>query len=143
MTAVPDYIGAMFTHARSDTGAGGIVSLAGTRISGDMGKWQGMPTYGVLFIPVGGTDHFDVGHILPRVDAWCYGPGRREAMELWRTVYGWFMRYDGGPRHFKYSGCLVQQVILEGGPNYIPEPDTGYPRVVGTFILRVAAVLVA
>lgn len=136
MTAVPDYIGAMFTHLRADAG---IVALAAGRISGDATKWSGMPTYGVLVLPAGGTEHIDIGHLLPRIDVWCYGPGRREAMELWRTVHG----YLSAANAFKVNGVLVQSVVLEGGPTYAPEQDTNYPRVISAYIMRVANVLVA
>lgn len=134
---VPDYIGALFTHLRADAST---VALAGTRISGSMDKWQGMPTYGVLALATGGNDQPDIAHILPRVDLWCYGPNRYEAMRLWRTVQGYLMRVDGGIVSFKVGTTAIFDVMLESGPEWLPEADSNYPRVVGSYILRVAAV---
>lgn len=137
MTTIPDYVGALFTHLRADADT---VSLADGRISGSMDKWVGMPTYGVLVMPTGGLEDAELGHVLPRVDVWCYGPNRYESHKLWRTVHGYLLRPDRGVTSFKIGTTVVYSMQLEGGPIWLPEQDSGYPRVVGSYIMRVAGV---
>lgn len=135
----PDFIGGFVAYLRTSPD---VSALSSTRVSASLQAAWAMPTYAVLVRAAGGTRDGDVGHLIPRLDIFWYGPDLRTAMDLWRRGHAWLCPTpeQGRPVSFIAANARVYDIAFEGGPLALPEPDTGWPRVVATYRPRVSEI---
>lgn len=162
VAALPDAIGGVVARLRSFneilafvTTANGYAPAATAtqkarpRISAQLqsswqlGTWPSSPTapkggWSLLVAgPIGGPgDDRDGAIQATRVDLHCYGPSPMEAMRFWRQVHPCICPPRGVAEQFTAAGCRFLTVDKEGGPSQVVEPDTRYPKVVATYVLR-------
>lgn len=136
--ARPDLIGALIARLRAVTE---VTALTSTRISAALQDAWNMPTHAVLLRAVGGPPGDRQANILvTRLDVFCYGSTPLEAMRLWRlvdpalspdqSVVSSFTQTVGGVR------CRVYDIVPERLASSDVEPDTGWPRVSATYLVR-------
>ncbi len=110
-----------------------------------LGSWPAPPTgpkgsYALLISgPIGGPGADRDGAIQStRIDTHWYGPNPFEAMRFWRQGHPCLCPtvHQGRADSFIAAGCGVYTVDLEGGPIRLVEPDTHYPKIVASYILR-------
>jgi hypothetical protein len=164
IAALPDIIGCVVGRLRSfneiltfvTTTSGytpdaTAAQKARPRISGQiqsywqLGTWPSTPTApkGTWAIVVNGPisspgDDPDGASYVTRVDLHLYGSSRIEAMRLYQQVHPCLVPrlHTGVPTRFIANGCRVIDVVKEGGPNEIVEPDSKYPKVVASYLFR-------
>jgi hypothetical protein len=133
-----EFIGALIGHLRDSTD---LMTAANNNIAASLAGFN-MPNKGILVRSVGGGDDSGVGHLMPRVDLWTYATQQYLAMDLWGQAYTYLLSpARDRDNSFRRNGIAVYSIELESGPTNLPEPDTGYPRVVGSYLMRVAGVL--
>jgi len=142
---------AYVTTAEGYTADATTVQRTRPRISGRvqsfwlLGTWPAPPTapkdaYAIVVDgPIGSPPaDRDVDGYSTRFDLHCYGPNPLKAMALWRQVHPCLCprRSSMVTERFVANGCRVYVVDHEGGPNDLIEPETRYPVVVASYVLR-------
>lgn len=132
ITPVPDHVGATVMYLRqwqnlTDTFPGVVIR---SKIPDDQ------PSF-TPFILVqksgGGGENLYVPYYWPRIDVRCYGKTDYEAMRLWRYVHPILVpqsRRGGGWIH---DDCQIVNVIMEGAPIPLEEPDDNWPFVLAVY----------
>lgn len=138
----PDIIGAIIAQLRASTDLAALVS---TRISG---QWQdawvdpatGKPRSSVLIRAAGGpAGKRQINLMRSRVDVSFYGSTGFAAMQIWAMLDAVFCpgqeRTVGFRRSVNGVLCSVGSVDPDGMPLSDVEEDTGWPRVVCSYIV--------
>lgn len=157
--ALPDVIGAIVARLRSFPE---ITALVGStpgykttatvdektrpRVSPTLQGFWAMPTYAIVVQgPIGkpAADDPDFGIHATRCDLHIYGPNPKNAMDLWRIVEPALCPLLPTSRSFVQAGVRFGDVVREGGPTALIEPQTTYPKVVATYIFTTSGVPVS
>lgn len=143
VVAEPDFIGAVIARLRSISE---VTALTSTRISGqtqvDWFPDKTVARHAIVVRRAGGTDEPDIDHFLPRVDVRCYGATEYEAGRLARIVKPALCptRHSGNRTGFTQGDCRVLDVAYEAGPISLPEPETGWWTVTGSYRFRISEI---
>jgi hypothetical protein len=139
VATLPDVIGALIARYRSFSA---ITALTSTRISAAVQQsWNPMPRHAILVSgPVGAPGRTLSEHLAgiqnTRVDLYFYGSTSFEAMRLWRVAAPYICPRQDTLTQFVQSGCRFTNVFQEGGPSRADEDDTGWPRVLATYVYK-------
>ncbi len=138
VVALPDLAGAVVAYLRA---VPEVAALTSTRISARRQDSWLDPATGKMRHAVlvqarrGGRGELPGGRQSQRVDLFCYAPDDRTADRLWAIVHPALCPPVGSGREngFTAASTRVTQVIQEGGPLSLVDPDTSWDYVVATY----------
>lgn len=136
IATLPDITGAIMLRLRSITA---ITALTANRIATERGAdWFPDVTARHAIVingPVGSPgDDYQIGIQRTRYDFLMYGASGFEAMRLYRTAHPNICPRQDSVVAFVQSGCRVRNVVKEGGPTRLNDPDTNWAYVLCSYI---------
>ena len=104
-----------------------------------------MPTHAIWLneVPGAGPPDESVGIMNQLYDVHCFGSNLYEARRLWSYVVPALCPLPPGPRAFRAGGCLVYDVAQVGGVAAVVAPDTKWPEVMTSILVRYSMVPVS
>lgn len=141
-TAIPDIAAALLLRLKSFSAVttlatGGILLTWPKKADGSL-AFDVPPFKRLILIQTGrgGPGELPSARMGERFDLLCYGTDERTANELWRTVHYAICPPMGSGRAngFTLAGCHVNNVQMEGGPNRLIDPDTGWPYCQASYV---------
>jgi len=139
ITVLPDVWAALQARLKASSA---VVALTTTdRIADEIkAAWafgpKGKAKYAVLIQgPFGGPGETEAPLYRERYDMWCYGPDRRTALVLARTVRAAFIPPSGGAVGFTLAGACIHEIEEEAGPIALKDSVEGWWYVVQPYIV--------
>jgi hypothetical protein len=138
VAARPDLLGAIIARLRAEAD---LTALTSARISGQLQDSWAMPVHAVLVrLAGGGPGKPHLAFKEQRVDVFCFGSTGFEATKVWRQLDAVFNPGQERQCSFIQSvggvNCRVYSVVPEREPSSEIEPDSGWPRVSASYLVR-------